>query len=67
MFNIIKAVIRIPRDSKGKPVGMNIPVDPPRFSRAENSRAGEGDIHTNSIELKERLTFHHHKNTDSLQ
>ena len=34
-----------------KPVGMNIPVDPPRFSRAgsENSRAGGGNIHTNSI------------------
>ena len=30
-----------------KPVGMNIPVDPPRFS--ENSRAGGGDIHTNSM------------------
>ena len=30
-----------------KPVGMNIPVDPPRFSRAgsENSRAGGGNIH----------------------
>ena len=33
------------RGGLSKPVGMNIPVDPPRFS----SRAGGGDIHTNSI------------------
>ena len=33
---------------------MNIPVDPPRFScnAPENSRAGGGDIHTNSIALE---------------
>ena len=39
--------------NKLKPVGMNIPVDPPQFSsrQTENSRAGGGDIHTNSIQI----------------
>ena len=49
------AVSRQRNRVKVKPVGMNIPVDPPRFS--ENSRAGGGDIHTNSLDLKYTLFF----------
>ena len=31
-------------------VGMNIPVDPPRFSKDENSRAVRGDIHRTRLQ-----------------
>ena len=45
MHITIAGTVRSKKTTDYKPVGMNIPVDPLR----ENSRAGGGDIHTNSI------------------